>query len=173
MTKSPARGDDALRVWLRLLSCANLIERRVREALRTEFGSTLPRFDLLAQLEHAREQGMPHLSMSELSRRLMVTNGNVTGLAARLEREGLLRRSPSPEDRRQQRVTLTRAGRDALDRMAQPHRTWIDDLFSALRPAERRQLYRLLGTLKDAAESAHPNGHSSSARGRVSRAPRP
>lgn len=168
-----ATGTDSLRVWLRLLSCTVLIERHVRDALRREFGSTLPRFDVLAQLAHAREEGMPHLSMGELSRRLMVSNGNVTGLAGRLEREGLVKRTPAPHDRRQQRVELTRAGQEALDRMARPHREWIEGMFSPLGVSERRQLHRLLGTLKDAAESASQNGGGPGTRRRESRTARP
>lgn len=147
-------GTDPLRLWLRLLSCTNVIERRVREALRTEFGSTLPRFDFLAQLEHARSAGETHLSMGELSRRLMVSNGNVTGLASRLEREGLVERMVSQSDRRQQLVCLTAAGRRALKRMAVPHRRWIGELFAQMETSDRRELHRLLGQLKSAAESA-------------------
>ncbi len=147
-------ATDPLRLWLRLLSCTNLIERRVRDALRTEFESTLPRFDLLAQLEHAREKGEPHLPMGELSRRLMVSNGNVTGLAARLEREGLVERVASPSDRRRQLVRLTTEGRRALRRMAVPHQQWIGELFATMAADDRLELHRLLGQLKDSAESA-------------------
>lgn len=147
-------ATDPLRLWLRLLSCTNVIERRVRDALRTEFDSTLPRFDFLAQLDHARAGGEAHLSMGELSRRLMVSNGNVTGLAARLEREGLVERVVSPTDRRQQLVCLTAAGRRALRRMAIPHRRWIGELFATMEAGDRRELHRLLGQLKRAAESA-------------------
>ena len=91
-------ADDHLdvRIWLRLLTCTNMIEGRVRRNLREEFDFTLPRFDLLAQLDRA-ETG---LTMGELSRRLMVSNGNVTGLIDRLVNEGLVARKPAPEDRR-------------------------------------------------------------------------
>ena len=88
-----ARRDDhsALRIWLRLLTCTQLIERRVRSNLREQFATTLPRFDLMAQLE--RHAG--GLRMNELSQRLMVTGGNVTGITDQLESEGLVvRESP-------------------------------------------------------------------------------
>ena len=93
-----ARREDhsALRIWLRLLTCTQLIERRVRSGLREEFGTTLPRFDLMAQLERHREG----LKMNELSRLLMVTGGNVTAIVDQLEKEGLVERLDEPDDRR-------------------------------------------------------------------------
>ncbi len=87
---------ESLRLWLRLLTCTLTIERRVRARLRERFAMTLPRFDLMAQLERHPEG----LKMGELSRRLMVTSGNVTGLTDQLVREGLVERTPIPADRR-------------------------------------------------------------------------
>jgi DNA-binding MarR family transcriptional regulator len=98
---------DALRLWLRLFTCTSLIERRIRVQLRETFAMTLPRFDLMAQLERAPGG----LKMSELSRRLMVTGGNVTGLTDQLVNEGLVVRKRVPGDRRAQAVSLTREGR--------------------------------------------------------------
>src|SRR5512134_3091261 len=97
---------DALRLWLRLLTCTLLIERRIKARLRDRFGMTLPRFDLMAQLERAPDG----LKMSELSRRLMVTGGNVTGLTDQLVAEGLVDRHPVPGDRRAFAVRLTAGG---------------------------------------------------------------
>jgi len=144
--ESRATGDDhlSLRVWLRLLACTNLIERRARTRLRREFATTLPRFDLLAQLER-----MPHgLTMSEISQRLMVTGGNVTRLTYQLEQEGLVARDPSPGDRRISTVRLTAAGRRAFAAMAAHHETWILETFSALSHKERSNLHALLAKLK-------------------------
>src|SRR5918994_5703525 len=103
-----ARSDDhgALRIWLRLLTCTQLIERRVRSGLREQFGTTLPRFDLMAQLERHREG----LKMNELSRLLMVTGGNITAIVDQLEKEGLVERLGQPADRRAFRIRLTRTG---------------------------------------------------------------
>ena len=146
-----ARGDKLeLRVWLRLLTCANLIEQRVRAGLREEFDVTLPRFDVLAQLDRAPEG----LSMGELSDRLMVSNGNVTGLVDRLVEEGLVLRVPSPQDRRQSRVTLAAAGKRSFDAMTPQHERWIDDLFGGLSRPEMAQLLELLGKLKQSAAAA-------------------
>src|SRR5437879_5214021 len=118
-TKSSAANDDRdrLRLWLRLLKCSNMVESRVRGRLREEFDTTLPRFDMLAQLDASdSDQG---LTMGELSRRLMVTNGNLTGLTERLVKERLVSRSVSPDDRRSQRVRLTANGRRAFQQMAE------------------------------------------------------
>ena len=144
--ESRATGDDhlSLRVWLRLLACTNLIERRARTRLRSEFATTLPRFDLMAQLERASRG----LTMSEISKRLMVTGGNVTRLTDQLEHEGLVARDPSPDDRRISTVRLTSAGRRAFAAMAARHETWILETFSALSHKERSHLHALLAKLK-------------------------
>ena len=138
-------SDDhiALRLWLRLLSCVNLIESSIRRRLQQEFSLTLPRFDLLAQLE--RDDG---LKMSELSRRLMVTSGNITGIADQLERDGWLTRESVTGDRRATRLMLTPAGRKRFAAVAAVHESWIVELMGALDRAEQHELQRLLGQLK-------------------------
>ena len=143
--------DDRLdlRVWFRLLTCATMIERGAREGLRGEFGITLPRFDLLSQLDRAAGG----LTMGELSRRLMVTNGNVTGLIDRLVEEGLVERRPSPSDRRAQLVRLTGAGKAAFDAMIPKHQAFIAQRFAGLTRGELAELHRLLGKLKASYES--------------------
>ena len=147
-------SPDPLRLWLRLLSCTNLIEQRVRSRLRHRFDTTLPRFDLLAQLDGAEREGAAGLTMTRLSRRMMVTNANVTALVARLEREGLVRRTASPGDRRSQTVALTSAGRRTLAAMTPDHARWIAAMFGGLAPDEREVLHRLVGTLKASVERA-------------------
>ena len=144
----------ALRTWLRLLACSNIIEGQIRGALREKFDTTLPRFDLLAQLDAASAESPRGLTMSELSRRLMVTNGNLTGLVDRLEREGLVSRVVSPPDRRAQIVSLTVAGKHALDSMTPAHATWVMNMFAGLTDSERDQLHSLLGKLKRSAQAA-------------------
>ena len=86
--------------------------------------------------------------MTALSRRLMVTNGNVTSLIERLAREGLVRRGVVPGDRRVQLVRLTAAGRKALQAMTPDHQRWIEAMFAGLTPDERTQLHALVGKLK-------------------------
>ncbi len=144
--ESRATRDDHLsvRVWLRMLSCANLIEGRVGRALRDSFDTTLPRFDFLSQLERAPAG----LRMNEISRRLMVTGGNVTRLADQLLAEGLITRATAPNDRRASIVRLTAAGRRAFAEMARRHEAWIVEMFAGVRESERAQLFTLLAKLK-------------------------
>lgn len=151
--KSNNDGRDQLRLWLRLLACTNLIESRVRSRLRLDFDTTLPRFDMLAQLDAASANAPQGLTMGELSRRLMVTNGNLTGLTERLVQEGLVRRKTSAQDRRQQRVALTPQGKRALVAMVGDHKRWIDEMFSGLSAQEVVQLYQLVGRLKDSVQN--------------------
>ena len=139
-----ASGKASPRLWLRLLSCSNRIEREVRARLRREFSATLPRFDMMAALERAPDG----LSMGELSRHLMVSNGNVTGVADRLVREGLARRWSPPADRRSSRIALTPRGRLDFAAMAKQHKNWIDGLLSGLTAAERETLMALLAKVK-------------------------
>jgi len=139
------RGDhSALRIWLRLLTCTQLIERRVRSGLREEFGTTLPRFDLMAQLERHREG----LRMNELSRMLMVTGGNVTAIVDQLEKEGLVERLDEPDDRRAFRIRLTRSGDKTFAEMARAHEQWVVELLEGLTRREHDELLKLLAKLK-------------------------
>jgi len=134
----------ALRLWLRLFTCNLMVERTIRARLRERFGITLARFDYLAQLDRA-----PHgLRMQELSRRLMVTGGNVTGLTRQLADEGLVERRAVDGDRRAQVVRLTPKGRRAFGAMAAAHERWIVELFAGLKGDDRERLHALLGRLK-------------------------
>ena len=139
----------SLRLWLRLLSCTNQIEIRIRHGLQSRFETTLPRFDLMAQLERTPKG----LTMSELSQRMMVTGGNVTGITDGLQREGLVVRQVDKVDRRAFRVKLTAEGERQFRRMATEHEQWIIDLFGPLGTKQKKQLTELLGELK-----AHVNG---------------
>jgi len=134
----------ALRLWLRLLTCSQLIEKRVRAGLREHFDTTLPRFDLMAQLERHPEG----LKMKELSHRLMVTGGNVTGITDQLVAEGLVERTGVEGDRRVFRVRLTERGRRAFAQMAEQHEHWIVEAFEGLSPRDLEQLHKLLGKVK-------------------------
>ncbi len=136
---------ESLRLWLRLLTCTMLIEHRVRTRLRERFAISLPRFDLMAQLER-NPQG---LKMVELSRRLMVTGGNVTGITDQLVAEGLVERRAIPGDRRAFAVRLTAKGRRAFDAMAAAHERWVIEMFAGMPRTERDRLHALLGRVKD------------------------
>jgi DNA-binding MarR family transcriptional regulator len=136
---------EALRLWLRLLTCTQLVEKQVRTRLRERFDTTLPRFDLMAQLE--RTPG--GLKMNELSRRMMVTGGNVTGITDQLVAEGLVERIEVEGDRRACRVRLTAKGRKQFNDMARQHESWIVESFSGLSDKEIATLHKLLGKVKD------------------------
>ena len=135
---------ELLRLWLRLLSATTAIQRELARELRARFGCSLARFDLLAQLARAPAG----LTMSELSARLMVTNGNMTGLVRRLEAEGLVARASDASDRRLQRVRLTPCGQELFAEMARAHGAYVRARFAHLTAAERHALSRLLARLR-------------------------
>lgn len=143
-----ARGHSehpqALRLWLRMLTLTQLVEKQVRTELRAQFETTLPRFDLMAQLERNPDG----LKMNELSRRMMVTGGNVTGITDQLVTEGLVERVEVAGDRRAYRVRLTPRGRSLFDDMARQHENWIVAAFDGLSPSEVDALHLLLGKVK-------------------------
>ena len=135
---------EALKVWLRWLSCSRRIQQTIRSRLQSDFGITLPQFDLMAQLD--RHPG--GLTMRELSHLLMVTGGNVTGVTDRLETEGFVTRRPHQTDRRRTSVALTEAGLRAFRKMAATHEQWVIELFSGWSARQRREVRALLGRLK-------------------------
>jgi DNA-binding MarR family transcriptional regulator len=147
-----ARSGDhrALRIWLRLLTCTQLVERQVRSRLRERFATTLPRFDLMAQLERYPEG----LKMNALSRHLMVTGGNITAIVDQLAGEGLVERLAEPGDRRAFCIRLTREGRRSFAEMARGHEEWIVELLSGLTRKEHEELLKLLAKLKSSAVEA-------------------
>lgn len=133
-----------VRIWLRLLSCSTQIEQQIQQMLRSRFGMTLPRFDYLAQLDRHPDG----LRMNTLSRYLMVTGGNVTGLTDQLVKEGLVERIEDPQDRRSFFVRLTPTGRQDFRRMAGEHEQWLTDMFKGLDKPSKDTLYENLGRLR-------------------------
>ncbi|SDE16201.1 MarR family winged helix-turn-helix transcriptional regulator [Ruegeria marina] len=121
-------GKSRLRLWLRLLKVTRGIEAELRERLRSEFGSTLPRFDVMAALSRHREG----LKMSQISELLRVSNGNVTGIVDRLVEDGIAQREAVPGDRRASLVRLTRKGEEEFVRQASAHEVWVGELLGAL-----------------------------------------
>ncbi|MFN3285372.1 MAG: MarR family winged helix-turn-helix transcriptional regulator [bacterium] len=148
--RATEEDHKSIRLWLRLLSATNLVKNEVQSRLRRTFRTTLARFDLLAQLERHPEG----LAMGPLSKRMMVTAGNVTRLVDQLEAEGLVTRVPDPRDRRTVRVRLTAEGRRRFAAMAAVHEGWIVELFRGLSRDEREQLYALLAALKQSVARA-------------------
>jgi DNA-binding MarR family transcriptional regulator len=143
-TRLTKDDHQALRLWLRLLSCSLRIENHVRSRLRQDFKTTLPRFDLMAQLE--RSPG--GLRMNEISQRLMVSRGNVTGITDQLEKEGLVMRTPDANDRRVVTLKLTEPGLRQFRQIAQRHEEWIVQAFEGLTREEKQTMCALLKKLK-------------------------
>src|SRR4051794_34153572 len=156
VAERPGDHKAELRLWLRLFTCKTVIDSEVRRRLRDQFGVTFPRFDMMAQLDK-NQAGM---TLGELSKRMMVTNGNVTGLVERLVAEGLLDRRPSPNDRRAQIVSLTAEGRRAFRAMARANEGWIAEIFADLTPAEMDELMRLLARAKASAAKVARGGNA-------------
>jgi DNA-binding MarR family transcriptional regulator len=156
VSERPSDHKNELRLWLRLFTCKMLVEGEIRRRLRDDFDMTLPRFDLMAQLDKA-PTGM---KLGELSQRLMVSNGNITGLVDRLVAQGLLGRQAAPNDRRAQLVRLTSEGRRLFRTMAVSHESWIAEIFADLAPNEIDTLMRLFGKAKASARKAIARGAS-------------
>ena len=148
-SRLPEEGPDAaaskarLRLWLRVLKVSRIMERELRERLRVEFDTTLPRFDVMAALFRA-EKG---LNMGELSSVLRVSNGNVTGIVDRLVGEGMIVRVPVEGDRRAMLVRLTESGRTHFSVLAAAHEGWVSELLGGIDAAEAAKLATLLGTI--------------------------
>ena len=133
-------GKDRLRLWIRLLRASRTIEAELRERLKKEFNTTLPRFDVMAALYRAPE-GM---LMSDLSRFLLVSNGNVTGIVDRLVSEGLVARARRNGDRRTSMVRLTEEGTRTFARIATAHESWINELLGHVGEDDARRLSGML-----------------------------
>lgn len=143
-TRVDREDHGAIRLWLRMLATNRLVETRTRRLLQERYATTLPRFDLMAQLERAPKG----LKMGELSRRMMVTGGNVTGITDGLAEEGLVERVADPADRRAWLVRLTPAGRRSFAAMAEEHERWIVESFRELSRREMATMAALLARLK-------------------------
>lgn len=140
-----ALGDRSnVRLWLRLLTCTTVVEKRIKRRFSDQFGITLPRFDVMAALDR-QPDGM---TMGQLSTALLVSNGNVTGVVQALARDRYVRIAPSPSDGRASIVHLTPEGRDCFAGLADAHHGWIDAMLGGLDRDQRTALYDLLGALK-------------------------
>ena len=154
--RSEPDSKRRLRLWLRLYAATSVIEREMRRFLRARFATTLPRFDLMAALERAPDG----LTMGELSRRLMVSGGNITSIVNALERDGLVRRRSPASDRRTSYVALTERGRKSFDGMAGEHERWINELLADVPDKDADTLTDLLAELKHEAEAGAQAGRA-------------
>lgn len=142
--ETPTPSKERLRFWFRAYGAVAAVEREISARLRARFGASLARFDLMAHL-YAAPDG---ITMGSLTRRLLVSGGNVTGVVDRLEREGLVARQVDAADRRVYRVALTASGRALFKNMAEEHEAWVSELFEGLDPAEMSRSTALLEDLR-------------------------
>jgi DNA-binding MarR family transcriptional regulator len=142
-----------LRLWVRLLRAARPIEVDLRRRLAHEFGVTLPKFDVMAALAR-REAGM---TMTEVSRLLMVSNGNVTGLVDRLVAEGLVMRIANEKDRRATFVRLTRKGMRLFETMAVAHERWVNEILASVSDEQGETMIGLLDALRSGVRAGERN----------------
>jgi len=149
-SSSQSLSKERLRVWLKLIKVQGSIEAEIRRRLRDQFATTLPRFDVMSALSRAPDG----LKMNEISGLLKVSNGNITGIVDRLSKDGLATRVTVPEDRRAQRVKLTRAGKENFSLMASAHEQWLNELLGQLKREQVKQSMSLLDSL-----SSHPALH--------------
>jgi len=152
-TKPEAPAKQKLRLWLRLLRASRAIEVELRERLRVEFGVTLPKFDVMAALDRKRA-GM---TMTELSRFLMVSNGNVTGIVDRLVSEGMVVRLAHEGDRRATFVRLTPKGAQQFQVMAKAHEAWVSEILAGFSSSDTDALLALLGSFGPGRDGVGPS----------------
>jgi DNA-binding MarR family transcriptional regulator len=143
-TRGAASDQEDLRLWLRMMAVHKLVTNEARRRLRAAFNMSLSRFDLMAQLD-ANNVG---LRMGEISNRLMVTTGNITGLTDELEAEGLVERLADPHSRRALLVRLTPKGKRAFRAAAKANEIWIAEFFSVLSAKDKTAMFEILGTQK-------------------------
>jgi DNA-binding MarR family transcriptional regulator len=134
-----------LRLWVRLLRTVRPIEAELRRRLDREFGVTMPKFDVMAALVRG-ESGM---TMTEVSRQLMVSNGNVTGIVDRLVAEDLVARVANEVDRRATFVRLTRKGMSLFEAMAVAHERWVDEILAGFGDERSETMLGLLDALRE------------------------
>ncbi len=142
------REKEGLRLWLRIVSCSQMVEQEIRTMLREKFDTTLPRFELMSALDRVPDG----LSMGELSRWLMVTKGNVTGIAERLSEDGFIKRNPTPTDRRSFCVTFTPKGKKLYKEMEEEYESLLDKLFSDVSLDDSDMFTGVLAKVKEVVE---------------------
>jgi DNA-binding MarR family transcriptional regulator len=143
-TRAALTDQVDLRLWLRMMAVHKLITNEARRRLRIAFNMSLSRFDLMAQLESTRAG----LRIGEISNRLMVTTGNITGLTDELEADGLVERAADPRSRRASLVRLTPKGRKLFRAAAKANAAWIAEFFSVLSTKDKKMMFEFFGEQK-------------------------
>ncbi|MBO6834903.1 MAG: MarR family transcriptional regulator [Alphaproteobacteria bacterium] len=148
--QDPSGAKKRLKLWLSMLRTTRNVEYVLRDRLKSEFDTTLPRFDVMAALFRS-DEGM---SMTRLSEQLVVSNGNVTGIVDRLEQEGQVQRVTNERDRRATLVALTDLGRAEFAKMAAAHQRWIDEMLTPLAADDIGRMTDMFQVLRDGMQSS-------------------
>lgn len=156
MVKTNPNGRDSLRLWLQLITLTTVVEKKIRRNLKIEFETTLPRFDILATLERAGKK----MTMGDLTKKLLVSKGNVTGVVASLVKQGLLKRVRDENDKRTHYLSLTARGRREFTEQAKAHQGWLKDYFSGLEMDELSAIVDQLSRLKETISQNQEGGAS-------------
>lgn len=154
MVNAGQNNRDALRLWLQLITLTTVVEKKIRRNLKSEFETTLPRFDIMATLERSGKK----MTMGDLTKKLLVSKGNVTGVVASLVKQGLLKRERDEGDRRTHYLSLTAKGRKDFTEQAKAHQGWVNEFFSGLEMDELSAMVDQLGRLKDTISQNHEGG---------------
>jgi len=147
---------DALRLWLQMLTMTTLVEKQIRRKLNDEFETTLPRFDVMATLDHAEGK----ITMGQLSKQLLVSKGNVTWVVTSLVKQGLVKREQGTGDKRTHYLSLTTKGQREFEAQARAHKIWISEIFSNLDETELKEMTEKLSNLKEAAKLNQPGARA-------------
>lgn len=145
MAETNKNGRDALRLWLQLITLTTIVEKKIRQNFKAEFKTTLPRFDVLANLERAGKR----ITMGKLTDNLLVSKGNVTGVVGSLVEQGLVKREQDKKDRRTHYLSLTQKGRKEFAKQARAHHNWIRGYFSGIKEPDLALLVDQLSGLKE------------------------
>lgn len=154
MVEANPNGRDSLRLWLQLITLTTVVEKKIRRNLKMEFETTLPRFDIMATLERSSKK----MTMGELTKKLLVSKGNVTGVVASLVKQGLLKRERDEGDKRTHYLSLTARGRREFAKQAKAHQSWINDYFSGLEKGQLSAMVDQLSKLKETTSQNQERG---------------
>ncbi len=139
-------AEIELRTWVQLVRIFHRLQRRLELALEAH-GLSLAQFDVLATIAAAEGP-----SQQELAERLLVTKGNICGLVDRMQASGLVERRSDPDDRRTNRMYLTRSGKSLLSRAAPGQLAMVKKFLGALTAAELQRLFDYFDRIEEAAE---------------------
>ena len=151
------RHSDGLKLCIELIRCSSQLDRIIDRNLRSKFGQSISRFDLLAQLQRVGESG---LSIGELGKRLISAKGNITGLINRMIKDELLLKTAKIGDRRSFNIKASAKGSQLFKQMADSHAQWVYELFADIDLESMNNMTYLLGDIRGALLNREGNRES-------------